>query len=104
MSPIASVEGVFAQGTNALTVDGRPTLAHIDFALMDSYRFPDRQGFPDSYRAFIRHAGWARTFGLWLIYPPVLPGFADGWQGAPATSPPIFIRSTEKDRMTSSIG
>ena len=48
---------------------------------MDSYRFPDRQGFPDSYRAFIRHAGWARTFGLWLIYPPVLPGFADGWQG-----------------------
>ena len=72
---------MFAQGTNALTVDGRPTLAHIDFALMDSYRFPDRQGFPDSYRAFIRHAGWARTFGLWLIYPPVLPGFADGWQG-----------------------
>ncbi|MGV0155552.1 hypothetical protein ACSW29_19640 [Rhodococcus sp. GB-02] len=72
---------MFAQGPNALTVDGRPTLEHIDFALMDSYRFPDRQGFPDSYRAFIRHAGWARTFGLWLIYPPVVPGFADSWQG-----------------------
>jgi hypothetical protein len=72
---------VFAQGPNALTVDGRPTLEHIDFALMDSYRFPDDNGFPGSYRAFIRHAGWARTFGLWLIYPPVLPGFADGWQG-----------------------
>lgn len=78
---IASVEDVFAQGPNALTVEGQSTLQHIDFTVLDSFRFPDRQGFPDSYRAFIRHAGWARTFGLWLIYPPVLPGFADGWQG-----------------------
>ena len=72
---------MFAQGPNALTVEGQSTLQHIDFTVLDSFRFPDRQGFPDSYRAFIRHAGWARTFGLWLIYPPVLPGFADGWQG-----------------------
>ena len=62
-------------------MSGRPTREHVDFAVLDSFRFPDGDGFPDSYRAFIRHAGWARTFGLWLIYPPVLPGFADGWHG-----------------------
>ncbi|UOQ57808.1 hypothetical protein MUN78_02935 [Leucobacter allii] len=64
-----------------LTVNGRPTLEHVDLELLDSYRFQDGAGFPKSYRAFIRHAGWARLFGLWLIYPPVLPGFADGLQG-----------------------
>lgn len=75
---IVSVEDVLSHG---LTVDGQPTLEHIDFAVLDSFRFPDGDGFPASYRAFIRHAGWARSFGLWLIYPPVHPGFADGWQG-----------------------
>lgn len=64
-----------------LTVNGHPTLEHVDLELLDSYRFPDGGGFPGSYRAFIRRAGWARLFGLWLIYPPVLPGFADGLQG-----------------------
>ena len=62
-------------------MDGLPTLEHIDFDFLDSFRFPDGEGFPDSYRAFIRHAGWARTLGLWLIYPPDLSGFADGWKG-----------------------
>ena len=66
---------------NRLTIDGRPTLEHVDLEVLDSYRFPDGAGFPESYTAFIRHAGWARLFDLWLIYPPVLPGFADGLQG-----------------------
>lgn len=61
-----------------MTVNGRPTLEHIDLEVLDSCRFPDGSGVPESYRAFIRYAGWGR---LWLIYPPVLPGFADGLQG-----------------------
>ncbi|MGW4478302.1 hypothetical protein [Rhodococcus triatomae] len=65
----------------ALTVNGPPTLGHIDFAALDTFRFPDGGGFPDSYKAFVRHAGWARSFGLWLVYPPLLPGYADGWHG-----------------------
>lgn len=52
--------------------------AHIDQYALDAFRFPDGGGFPDSYREFVRSFGWARTFGLWLIYPPVLPGYADG--------------------------
>ena len=64
-----------------LTVSGSPTLEHLDEEALDSYRFPDGEGFPPSYREFIRHAGWGRLFGLWLIYPPVLPGFADGLEG-----------------------
>jgi hypothetical protein len=66
---------------NRLKVNGRPTLEHVDLELLDSYRFPDGAGFPESYRAFIRHSGWARLFGLWLIYPPVVNGFADGLEG-----------------------
>lgn len=54
---------------------------HIDLVALDGYRFADGGGFPASYRTFIRCAGWGRSFGLWLIYPPVLPGYADGWQG-----------------------
>ncbi|GLU87764.1 hypothetical protein Agsp01_00190 [Agromyces sp. NBRC 114283] len=29
----------------------------------------------------MRAAGWGRLFGLWLVYPPVLAGYADGWPG-----------------------
>ena len=55
-----------------------PVLEHVDIAALDAFRFADGRGYPASYRDFIRSHGWARTFGLWLIYPPVLPGFADG--------------------------
>ncbi|QRY64709.1 hypothetical protein JVX90_12595 [Gordonia sp. PDNC005] len=48
---------------------------------MNGFRFPDGDGFPPSYRDFVRHAGWGRTFGLWLIYPPVRSGYADGLLG-----------------------
>ncbi|WEH33066.1 hypothetical protein PZB75_06555 [Streptomyces sp. AM 4-1-1] len=58
-----------------------PTSRHIDFGALDGYRFADGEGFPASYRAFVRYAGWGRTFGLWLIYPPVRPGYADGLHG-----------------------
>ena len=61
-----------------------PSLGHIDFDALESTRFPDGAGFPDSYRAFVRGAGWGRSFGLWLIYPPLLPGYADSWQGRAA--------------------
>ncbi|MER7550169.1 hypothetical protein [Streptomyces anulatus] len=64
-----------------LRLSGPPTTEHIDFEALDGYRFEDGEGFPDSYRAFVRHAGWGRTFGLWLVYPPVLPGYADGLRG-----------------------
>jgi hypothetical protein len=64
-----------------LPLSGRPALFHVDFAELDSFRFADGFGFPPSYRGYIRHAGWARLFGLWLIYPPVLPGWADGLSG-----------------------
>jgi hypothetical protein len=57
---------------------GSPTLDHVDLAALDAFHFTDGGGYPPSYRDFIRSRGWARTFGLWLIYPPVLPGFADG--------------------------
>ncbi|WP_177328226.1 hypothetical protein OH786_33995 [Streptomyces atratus] len=35
-----------------------PTIEHIDFEALDAYRFTDGGGFPASYRAFVRHAGW----------------------------------------------
>lgn len=60
---------------------GSPTTEHIDFEALDGYRFADGEGLPTSYRAFVRHAGWARAFGLWLVYPPVRPGYADGLHG-----------------------
>jgi hypothetical protein len=47
---------------------------------LEEYRFGDGRGFPESYRAFVRELGWGRLFGLWLVYPPVRPGYADGWQ------------------------
>lgn len=59
----------------SITVSGTPTHDHVDFAALDG------EDFPPSYREFIRAAGWARTFGLWFIYPPVCPGYADGWHG-----------------------
>lgn len=68
-------------GSRSLTPAARPTLDHIDVEVLHSYRFADGSGFPGSYREFVRRAGWARSFGLWLIYPPVLPGYADGWHG-----------------------
>ncbi|AQA25549.1 hypothetical protein BTZ20_0749 [Rhodococcus sp. MTM3W5.2] len=55
-----------------------PSFEHVDFEALDSFRFPDGGGYPQSYREFVRSCGWARTLGLWLIYPPVQPGFADG--------------------------
>ncbi|MFJ2077159.1 hypothetical protein ACIOGW_18530 [Streptomyces anulatus] len=64
-----------------LRLAGAPTVEHIDFEVLDRFRFADGGGFPDSYRAFVRHAGWGRTFGMWLFYPPVLPGYADGLRG-----------------------
>lgn len=57
---------------------GFPALDHVDLVALDAFRFADGGGYPPSYRDFIRSHGWARTFGLWLVYPPVLPGFADG--------------------------
>ncbi|MBP6685950.1 MAG: hypothetical protein KA158_11060 [Leucobacter sp.] len=58
-----------------ITVSGAPTHEHIDFAALSGDEFPP------SYREFITSAGWARSFGIWLIYPPVLPGYADGLHG-----------------------
>lgn len=55
-----------------------PTTEHIDFDMLNSIRFADGGGFPPSYQAFVQTYGWACSFGLWLIYPPVLQGFADG--------------------------
>lgn len=66
---------------DALRLGGEPTRTHIDFTALDGFSFDDGGGFPPSYRDFIRHSGWARTFGLWLVYPPVLTGFADGFVG-----------------------
>jgi hypothetical protein len=78
---MAGLDDMAAEGIHTLRVNGTPTLEHVDFPALDSFRFPDGGGFPNSYRAFVRHAGWARSFGLWLVYPPVLPGYADGWHG-----------------------
>ena len=66
---------------DTLVIRGRPTLAHVDLDALEAFELPDAGGLPPSYVAFIRHAGWARTFGLWLIYPPVLTGYADGLLG-----------------------
>jgi len=65
---------------SSIRTQGDPTLTHVDLDLLDSYRFADGAGFPASYRAFVREMGWGRLFGLWLVYPPVLGGYADGWQ------------------------
>ncbi|MFI1245249.1 hypothetical protein ACH4TY_00910 [Streptomyces anulatus] len=64
-----------------LHLAGPPTTEHIDFEALDGHRFADGEGFPDSYREFVRHAGWGRTFGMWLVYPPVRSGYADGLHG-----------------------
>lgn len=68
---------------------GDPSNDHIDFAELESFRFSNGGGFPASYQTFIRQYGWARTFGLWLVYPPVQQGFADGWQRAANRLRPI---------------
>lgn len=65
---------------SSIRVQGDPTLTHLDLDVLDSYRFADGAGFPESYREFVRTFGWGRLFGLWLVYPPVRVGFADGWQ------------------------
>ncbi|WFR72819.1 hypothetical protein P9209_02605 [Prescottella defluvii] len=67
-------------GFSTLRVPGRPTLAHVDPDVLETYRFADGGGFPESYRGFVRSLGWGRLFGLWLVYPPVLEGYADGWR------------------------
>ncbi|GAB2642881.1 hypothetical protein GCM10027068_23110 [Prescottella soli] len=67
-------------GFSTLRVLGSPTLAHVDLDVLETYRFADGGGFPESYRTFVRDFGWGRLFGLWLVYPPVLAGYADGWQ------------------------
>ncbi|WP_053388134.1 hypothetical protein [Leucobacter japonicus] len=59
-------------------IDGAPTTAHLDHEALREFRFSNGLGFPKSYVDFIERYGWARTFGLWLIYPPVRSGFADG--------------------------
>ncbi|MGO3885463.1 MAG: hypothetical protein ACTJHU_04120 [Mycetocola sp.] len=64
-----------------LAVSGTPTLEHVDLEALSSFRCADGSSYPASFREFIRHAGWGRLAGLWLIYPPVLPGYADGIQG-----------------------
>ena len=55
-----------------------PTTSHIDTGALATHRFADGGGYPPSYRTFVEQYGWGRTFGLWLIYPPVRDGFADG--------------------------
>ncbi|WP_420881492.1 hypothetical protein [Rhodococcus sp. (in: high G+C Gram-positive bacteria)] len=65
---------------SSIRVQGTPTVSHLDLDLLESYRFTDGGGFPASYRDFVRGLGWGRLFGLWLVYPPVLDGHADGWQ------------------------
>ncbi|MFM1726555.1 hypothetical protein ABEU20_000233 [Rhodococcus sp. PAM 2766] len=65
---------------SSIRVQGTPTVTHLDLDLLESYAFPDGSGFPASYRDFVRGLGWGRLFGLWLVYPPVLDGHADGWQ------------------------
>ncbi|RMI32375.1 hypothetical protein [Nocardia stercoris] len=65
---------------SSIRIQGAPTLEHVDLDVLDAYRFADGGGFPASYREFVRSLGWGRLFGLWLVYPPVLDGYADGWQ------------------------
>ncbi|MFK4730344.1 hypothetical protein ROT00_11700 [Agromyces mediolanus] len=58
-----------------------PTIGHVDLVALEQSVLPDGGPFPPSYRAFVRTAGWGRLFGLWLVYPPVRAGYADGWPG-----------------------
>jgi len=55
--------------------------AHIDRTALAEHRFADGDGYPPSYVSFVQRVGWARALDLWLIYPPVLPGWADGVDG-----------------------
>lgn len=66
---------------SGLRLAGPRSAAHLDAEALASLTLPDGGRLPSSYVAFVEHAGWARTFGLWLVYPPVLPGWADGLQG-----------------------
>lgn len=63
------------------TPPATPTLDHVDVAALEQTVLPDGGPFPPSYVEFVRAAGWGRLFGLWLVYPPVLAGYADGWPG-----------------------
>ncbi len=63
------------------TPPAAPTLDHLDLTALEQTTLPDGGPFPPSYRAFVREAGWGRLFGLWLVYPPVQDGYADGWPG-----------------------
>lgn len=65
---------------SAIRVHGTPTVSHLDLALLETFTFADGGGLPASYRDFVRNLGWGRLFRLWLVYPPVLDGYADGWQ------------------------
>ncbi|CAM3433233.1 hypothetical protein NODU109028_16680 [Nocardioides dubius] len=83
-------------GDTSLTLAGEPTVEHLDHEVLNGHRFADGQGFPQSYRRFVENVGWGRAFGLWLIYPPVLDGYADGWQGRAANLTARF-RSVYQD-------
>jgi len=63
------------------TLPTAPTLDHVDVIALERTVLPDGGPFPPSYRAFVRAAGWGRLFGLWLVYPPVQAGYANGWPG-----------------------
>lgn len=65
----------------SLGLVGTPHTSHVDRTFLDEHRFPDGRGFPPSYREFVTGLGWGRLFGLWLVYPPVLDPYADGWRG-----------------------
>ncbi len=65
---------------STIRVHGTPTVSHLDLALLETFTFADGGGLPASYRDFVRNLGWGRLFRLWLVYPPVLDGYADGWQ------------------------
>lgn len=63
-----------------LTVS-EPVAPDHDEHTITEHVLPDGAGFPPSYVSFVRECGWGRLFGLWLIYTPVRPGFADGVVG-----------------------
>ena len=75
-----------------LSLAGAPSRAHVDVErLLDGT-------LPDSFVAFVEHVGWARTFGLWLVHPPVLAGYADGLDGRGAELTRRLRASYEENR------
>jgi hypothetical protein len=64
-----------------LSLAGEPALGALSTDVLAGHRFEDGGGFPPSYRRLVERAGFCRLFGLWLVFPPVRDGFADGWPG-----------------------